>query len=147
MLSSLSSGSDPKSNTGNVTTTAAITPCPPSTIHQMILDGTNGTDTRDGLAQMLQKPDAKGRVVPDRVLQSVEISQDVDGSEDVDADADADDVSRFYRAARWYNAGGVDPSGDLGKGCCMASFASDVANRLTGWVGWDREFDGEGDEE
>lgn len=118
----------------------------------MILDGTNGTDTRDGLAQMLRKPDANGRVVPDRMLQSVEISQDVDddSAQDADVDADADstqDVSRFYRAARWYNAGGVDPSGDLGKGCCMASFASDIANRLTGWVGWDREFDGETDEE
>lgn len=121
MLSSLSSDAP-----SNVTTTAAITPCPPATIHQMILDGTNGTETREGLAQMLRKPDAKGNTV------MADLSQD---------------VSRFYRAARWYNAGGVDPSGDLGKGCCMASFASDVANRLTGWVGWDREFDAEGEVE
>lgn len=114
----------------------------------MILDGTNGTDTRDGLAQMLQKPDAEGRVVPDRMLQEIDVSQDVDADADADAeDAQDADVSRFYRAARWYNAGGVDPSGDLGKGCCMASFASDVANRLTGWVGWDREFDAEGEVE
>jgi hypothetical protein len=86
----------------------------------MILDGSNGTSTREGLAQMLQKPDAKGRMLTSLTH----------------------DVSRFYRAARWYNAGGVDPSGDLGKGPGMASFASDIANRLTGWVGWDREFEG-----
>jgi formylmethanofuran dehydrogenase subunit C len=126
MLTSLSSDSPTSSpKQANVTTTQSITPCPPATIHQMILDGSNGTSTREGLAQMLQKPDAKGRM-----LSSL-----------------THDVSRFYRAACWYNAGGVDPSGDLGKGLGMASFASDVANRLTGWVGWEREFDGEGEEE
>lgn len=102
MLSSLS-------DTSNVTA-GTLDPCPPATIHQMILDGTNGTSSREGLAQLLDKPGA------------------------------ADGVSRFYRAARWYNGGGVDASGDLGKGCCVASFASDVANRLTGWVGWQSEF-------
>ncbi|KAM0719444.1 hypothetical protein Q7P37_005349 [Cladosporium fusiforme] len=101
MLSSLSDNSN--------ATSGALDPCPPPKIHQMILEGTNGTDTREGLAQLLAKPGP-------------------------------DDVSRYYRAARWYNGGGIDPSGDLGKGCCMASFASDIANRLTGWVGWDREF-------
>lgn len=82
----------------------------------MILSGTNGTESSDGLLQLLAKPDAEGQKPSDS------------------------DVSRFYRAARWFNGGGVDPSGDLGKGCCMLSFASDVANRLTGWVGWEREF-------
>lgn len=33
-----------------------------------------------------------------------------------------------------YNGGSVDPSGDLGKGCCTKCYASDIANRLTGWV-------------
>lgn len=115
MLSSLSSDAP-----ANVTVPRGpLTPCPPSTIHQMILDGTNGTDTRDGLAQLLQKPDAQGRIMTSLTH----------------------DVSDFYRAARWYNGGGIDPSGDLAKGCCMASFASDIANRMTGWVGWEREFD------
>ncbi|KAI7280945.1 carbohydrate-binding module family 50 protein [Hortaea werneckii] len=44
------------------------------------------------------------------------------------------DVSRFYRVARAYNGGSVDPSGDLGRGCCTLCYASDIANRLTGWV-------------
>ena len=105
------------SGTANVTTAGTITPCPASTIHQMILDGTNGTETSDGLLQLLEKPDASGR------------------------EANSSDVSRFYRAARWYNGGGIDPSGDLGKGCCTASFASDIANRLTGWIGSEREFE------
>jgi len=110
MLSSIS-------GTANVTTAGTITPCPASTIHQMVLEGTNGTDTSDGLLQLLEKPDASG------------------------AEANSSDVSRFYRAARWYNSGGIDPSGDLSKGWGTASFASDIANRLTGWIGWDREFD------
>jgi len=33
-----------------------------------------------------------------------------------------------------YNGGSVDPSGDLGKGCCTKCYASDIANRLMGWV-------------
>lgn len=104
MLASLSDNSN--------ATSGALDPCPAPRIHEMILDGTNGTDTRDGLVQLLAKPGP-------------------------------DDVSRYYRAARWFNGGGIDPSGDLGKGCCMASFASDIANRLTGFVGWDRDFEAE----
>lgn len=43
-------------------------------------------------------------------------------------------AAKYYRAARAYNSGSVDPSGDLGKGCCTHCYASDIANRLTGWV-------------
>ncbi|KAF1825955.1 uncharacterized protein K489DRAFT_312369, partial [Dissoconium aciculare CBS 342.82] len=45
-----------------------------------------------------------------------------------------DDHSRWYRAARMYNGGSIDPTGDLDAGCCTLSYASDIANRLTGWV-------------
>lgn len=44
------------------------------------------------------------------------------------------DVSAFYKAARIYNSGSIDASGDLGKGIATHCYASDVANRLTGWV-------------
>ena len=44
------------------------------------------------------------------------------------------DVSRFYRAARMYNGGSIAASGNLGQGCCTLCYASDIANRLTGWV-------------
>ncbi|KAH8692284.1 hypothetical protein BGW36DRAFT_438298 [Talaromyces proteolyticus] len=40
----------------------------------------------------------------------------------------------FYEAARIYNSGSVDPSGDLGAGVATHCYASDIANRLTGWV-------------
>jgi hypothetical protein len=43
-------------------------------------------------------------------------------------------ASQYYRASRMYNGGSVDPSGDLGKGCCTKCYASDIANRLMGWV-------------
>lgn len=44
------------------------------------------------------------------------------------------DVSMYYRAARMYNGGSIAASGDLGEGCCTLCYASDIANRLTGWV-------------
>ncbi|KAK4988177.1 hypothetical protein LTR66_003394 [Elasticomyces elasticus] len=81
------------------------TPCPQSEIHQMIEDGTAGTRSGDGLQQLL--------------IQAQRL-----------------DVSRFYRAARMYNggAGSIGPNGDLQGTCCTKCYASDVANRLTGWV-------------
>ena len=47
--------------------------------------------------------------------------------------AGTSDVSAFYRAARMYNSGSIDESGDLGKGIATHCYASDIANRLTGW--------------
>ena len=82
------------------------TPCPDSEIRQQVQDGAGGTSSGDGLEQIL----------------AAQIS------------AGFTDVARYYRAARVYNGGSVDPSGDLGKGCCTLCYASDVANRLTGWV-------------
>ena len=48
------------------------------------------------------------------------------------------DVSAFYMAARQYNSGSVHKSGDLGKGIATHCYASDIANRLTGWVTYPR---------
>lgn len=53
----------------------------------------------------------------------------------------ASDSSRWYRAARLYNGGAI-VEGDLSLPCCTASYASDVANRLTGWVRAARVFPG-----
>ncbi|KAG9688202.1 carbohydrate-binding module family 50 protein, partial [Aureobasidium melanogenum] len=78
-------------------------PCPASEIEQMIVDGTEGTASGDGLVQCLKE-------------------------------ADVTDVSMYYRAARIYNGGlGGYHADDLGTGCCTLCYASDVANRLTGW--------------
>lgn len=40
----------------------------------------------------------------------------------------------FYKAARIYNSGSIDSSGDLCQGIATHCYASDIANRLTGWV-------------
>lgn len=48
--------------------------------------------------------------------------------------SDADDTAAFYKAARIYNSGSIDASGDLGHGVATQCYASDIANRLTGWV-------------
>ncbi|KAL1969792.1 hypothetical protein VTN77DRAFT_7301 [Rasamsonia byssochlamydoides] len=81
-----------------------VNPCPQSTITQMVDDGTGGTASGDGLANCLNEAPAG-------------------------AGAQA-----FYQAARIYNSGSIDPSGDLGAGVATHCYASDIANRLTGWV-------------
>lgn len=43
-------------------------------------------------------------------------------------------AAAFYKAARIYNSGSIDSSGDLCKGIATHCYASDIANRLAGWV-------------
>ncbi|EHK21198.1 uncharacterized protein TRIVIDRAFT_153126 [Trichoderma virens Gv29-8] len=78
-------------------------PCPSATIYQMILEGTAGTTSGDGLANCINQ---SGR----------------------------SDVSAFYRAARIYNSGSISKTGQLQNGIATHCYASDIANRLTGWV-------------
>ncbi|OAA52933.1 hypothetical protein ISF_09211 [Cordyceps fumosorosea ARSEF 2679] len=82
-------------------------PCPASEITLMIRDGTAGTASGDGLKQTLAKAQS----------------------------ATGDSGGRkFYAAARLYNSGSAD-YGNLndGKGSTPC-YATDVANRLTGWT-------------
>ncbi|PYH40714.1 uncharacterized protein BP01DRAFT_307574 [Aspergillus saccharolyticus JOP 1030-1] len=44
------------------------------------------------------------------------------------------DVSAFYRTARLYNSGSISDAANLNVGVGTACYATDVANRLTGWV-------------
>ncbi|KAF2175514.1 hypothetical protein K469DRAFT_502384, partial [Zopfia rhizophila CBS 207.26] len=46
----------------------------------------------------------------------------------------ASDVSKYYKAARIYNSGSIAASGNLGDGISTHCYASDIANRLRGWV-------------
>jgi hypothetical protein len=81
-------------------------PCPPTEIVQMIQDGTSGTSSGDGLQQIL-------------------------------AGIGGTDVSMYYQAARIYNSGSIATTGgekNLGAGIATHCYASDVANRLTGWT-------------
>lgn len=89
-------------------TCAGTNPCPQSEITQMIEDGTEGTSSGDGLEQLIaQSQAALGLGIAPRV---------------------------YYSAARLYNSGSIDYSNlDNGLGSTNC-YASDVANRLTGWV-------------
>jgi hypothetical protein len=85
------------------------TPCPKETILGMVRDGVAGTEAGHGFAA------------------------------DINAQADVSGVSvgyaeAYYRAARLYNSGAIDESGDLGLGSATHCYASDIANRLVGWT-------------
>ncbi|KAK5117245.1 hypothetical protein LTR62_005862 [Meristemomyces frigidus] len=57
-----------------------------------------------------------------------------DGLEQGISQAGTSDVSKYYKAARIYNSGSIASSGNLDDGIATHCYASDVANRLTGWV-------------
>ncbi|KAJ5555948.1 hypothetical protein N7513_003590 [Penicillium frequentans] len=78
-------------------------PCPESEIHQMIMDGVEGTSTGPGLKQLIAQ------------------------------EGGSTDAASFYKAARAYNSGAVASSGNLGQGIATHCYASDIANRLLGW--------------
>jgi LysM repeat protein len=56
-----------------------------------------------------------------------------DGLKQCLAEAGTSDVSMYYKAARIYNSGSIAGSGNLGAGIATACYATDIANRLTGW--------------
>jgi hypothetical protein len=82
------------------------TPCPDDQILGMINDGVAGTEKGNGLAGAISSSNEDG----------VEFAQ------------------AYYRAARFYNSGLIDGSGDLEKGTATHCYVSDIANRLVGWV-------------
>lgn len=85
----------------------AQNPCPTATITQMLREGAGGTNYGDGLQQLLAKAGGAGY---------------------------RSDASAYYRAARMYNSGSIHGSGNLGQGYATHCYASDIANRMTGWV-------------
>ena len=93
-----------------------IDPCPANTINGMIQDGIAGTAAGDGLAAIMNQLQA-GDATNQRSF----------GNE-------MSETQLYYRAARMYNSGSIDPSGDLGLGVATHFYTSDIANRLTGWV-------------
>lgn len=78
-------------------------PCPKSTIKEMIHEGVEGTGSGGGLKQCMSQAPGDGAV-------------------------------KYYEAARIYNSGHLDPSGNLGKGSATHCYCSDIANRLLGWT-------------
>ncbi|CAK1360867.1 unnamed protein product [Cercospora beticola] len=83
------------------------THCPSSMIEQMIKDGTASNSAGMGLQDLIAK-------------------------------SGVDDVSKYYKATRMYNSGpnSIPEDGDLSaeSGAATRTYASDVANRLVGWV-------------
>ena len=90
-----------------VGTCAGVSPCPASTITQMVRDGTAGTASGDGLKQTV----AKGiQVVGSRIARA------------------------HYIGARIYNSGSATYTNlNDGRGSTPC-YATDVASRLTGWT-------------
>ena len=80
-----------------------MTPCPQSEITQMVQEGTSGTGPGSDCLVEALKKEASS------------------------------DVSKYYKAARIYNSGSIDPSGQLQLGGATHCYSSDVANRLIGW--------------
>jgi hypothetical protein len=105
-----------QSHAGENTCGTGTNPCPASTITGMISDGVGGTPSGDGLAAIMDQLSA-GTVTKKRAYSN-----------------DTTQAQLYYRAARTYNSGSIDASGDLGIGPGTPCYASDVANRLTGWV-------------
>jgi hypothetical protein len=91
-------------------------------------DATCNDATRGGL---------KNPCPQDQIMQMV--SEGVSGTKSGDGlkqalqQANAGNARKFYKAARIYNSGSVDASGQLEAGGATHCYASDVANRLTGW--------------
>jgi hypothetical protein len=57
-----------------------------------------------------------------------------DGLKQTFAQAPGSGTAKYYGAARLYNSGTIAASGDLGEGIATHCYASDIANRLMGWV-------------
>ncbi|TVY18105.1 LysM domain-containing protein [Lachnellula arida] len=58
-----------------------------------------------------------------------------DGLKQCIASSGATDDSKYFKAARIYNSGSIASGGNLGAGIATHCYASDLANRLTGWTG------------
>lgn len=98
---------------GGSGTCYGVNPCPKESIVQMVQDGTSGTQGGDGLATLLDK--------------HIPLGGAGGGGEDM--------AQGYYKAARAYNSGSVAASGNLQDGGgATPCYASDIANRLTGWV-------------
>ncbi|QSZ29324.1 hypothetical protein DSL72_003838 [Monilinia vaccinii-corymbosi] len=88
-----------------------------------------GSCNRDGV---IQNPCPMGEMVQ-MITDGVAGTATGDGLKQCIAESGATDVSKYYKAARIYNSGSVAPGGNLGQGIATHCYATDIANRLTGW--------------
>jgi hypothetical protein len=58
-----------------------------------------------------------------------------DGLKQCYAAQSGEEGAKYFRAARTYNSGSIASSGNLGQGIATHCYASDIANRVSGWAG------------
>ena len=73
-------------------------------------------------------------IIEEMIREGAAGTNDGDGLVQCLNDSGAEDVSAYYKAARCYNSGAVAESGLLEEGGATHCYASDIANRLTGWA-------------
>lgn len=107
--------------------TTTQNPCPESEIEGMISEGSKSTHSSIHIPSFYME-------ILTMIFALAAGTETGDGLANCLNEANATGAEAFYRAARIYNSGSVDASGDLGVGVGTPCYASDIANRLTGWV-------------
>jgi len=92
----------------------------------MVREGSAGTYYGDGLAQTINRKL--------HIFQTCPTWKYTDLYAEATSWYGVTNSRAFYIAARLYNSGSVDPSGNLQDGIATHCYSSDIANRLTGWV-------------
>ncbi|KAJ5970970.1 uncharacterized protein N7479_000888 [Penicillium vulpinum] len=85
-------------------------------------DGNMATPCPSSMIQQMIKDGTAGTTQGDGLKQCFEAQS---GAE----------AAKYYKAARTYNSGSIDSSGNLGQGGATHCYASDIANRVRGWAG------------
>ena len=113
-------------------------------IHDAVasIAGTSGADARYIFATVMQESSGCVRVVGTTPCPESSISGMIsdgtagaDGLREVLARAGSSDAQAVYKAARINNFGSLDAFGDLATNTATPYYSSDIANRLTGFVG------------
>jgi len=89
-------------------------------------------DANRGIGPLLPCPDDQ---IKGMIADGVMGTAAGDGLRQTVSQAQTEDDSKYYKGARIYNSGSIDPSGNLGKGVATHCYASDIANRVQGWLG------------
>ncbi|KAE9374629.1 hypothetical protein N431DRAFT_464865 [Stipitochalara longipes BDJ] len=94
----------------------------------------NGAATcNSDITHKVQNP-CPSKVILEMIREGTAGTKSGDGLAQCINESKAGDVTAFYKAARIYNSGEIAPSGNLQDGTATYCYASDVANRLTGWI-------------
>jgi hypothetical protein len=91
-------------------------------------EGSGSCNNADGVQNPC--PDSE---ITQMVTDGVDGTATGDGLKQLVAKCAGKGAQTYYEAARMYNSGSVDPSGNLGLGVATHCYVSDIANRLTGW--------------